>query len=472
MSKPRENKVKRSKMDAYIAWFMKWMPESFFICLILTIFVAVLALVFCDVPVWSMDPGVNSIISSWTNGFWGLLAFTMQMTVLLATGNAVAASPPARKLLSGLARIPKTRAQFIILGTVISALLGYVHWGLGMMGAIVLGRELLAQAKLKGIKLHMPVLVAAVFLAFLPGSAGISGAAALYAATKGYLRDLVPETYRAVVPEMVALTDSVASVGFILLLLVCMVVPILLCIVMHPKDESKIKELDDDLMQEILGTQGKIEIDRSTPAAKMNACRSVMYLIGGIGLVYSVISLWSLGITGLNLNSFNFLFLSLGMVLCANWGPEYYCKLIREGVLGTWGFILQFPFYAGIFGIISQTGLGVVISHAFTSISTETTWPAIAYVYSAILNIAVPSGGSKFIIEAPYIVPTTIDLGVSMGKVIQAYQMGDGTTNLIIPFFALPYLANFKLKFNEIVAYTVPPVAIIFVLTILYLLVF
>lgn len=467
-----KSKIKRTKMEAYIGFFIKWMPESFFICLMLTILVAVLALIFTDAPIWSFNPKTVSVVSAWRGGFWNLLAFTMQMTLLLATGNAVAASPPAQRLLAQLAKQPKTRTQFIILGAVVSALLGYIHWGLGMMGAIVLGRELLVQAKIKGIKLHVPVLVATVFMAFLPSSAGISGAAPLYAATKGYLKSLVDPSYMALVPEFVPLTDSVANISFILLLSVCMIVPIVFSILMHPVDENRIMEIDDETVQESLRGCDDIVIDRSTPAAKMNASSSIMYLAGGIGLAYSVYNLYRVGLTGLDLNAYNFLFLTFGMFLSANLGPEYYCKLIRDGVMGTWGFIIQFPFYAGIFGIISPTGLGIVISHAFTSISTPRTWPAIAYIYSSLLNIAVPSGGSKFIIEAPYIIPTSIDLGVNLGKVLQAYQMGDGTTNLIIPFFALPYLANFKgLRFSNIVAYTLPPVIIIFVIILVYLLV-
>ncbi|HLS33110.1 MAG TPA: TIGR00366 family protein, partial [Brevibacterium sp.] len=113
--------------------------------------------------------------------------------------------------------------------------------------------------------------------------------------------------------------------------------------------------------------------------------------------------------------------------------------------------------------------LGVVISNAFTAISSASTWPVIAFLYSGLLNIAVPSGGSKFVIEAPYIVPTTLDLNADLGLVMQAYQLGDGVTNLIIPFFALPYLANYKLKFSEVVGYTVPPVLIMLGVVCLYL---
>ena len=144
---------------------------------------------------------------------------------------------------------------------------------------------------------------------------------------------------------------------------------------------------------------------------------------------------------------------------------------MREGISGTWGFILQFPFYAGIFGLISATGLGVLISQAFTAISNATTWPFIAFLYSGILNIAVPSGGSKFVIEAPYIVPTTLDLQADFSLVMQAYQMGDAVFNLLIPFFALPYLANFKLKFGEVVGYTVPPVLVMIGVVSTYLLI-
>lgn len=109
----------------------------------------------------------------------------------------------------------------------------------------------------------------------------------------------------------------------------------------------------------------------------------------------------------------------------------------------------------------------MVTTHFFTSISTASTWPMIAFAYSGLLNIAVPSGGSKFVIEAPYVVPSTLDLGL----VLQAYQMGDGVTNLIIPFFCLPYLANYRLKFSEVIGYTLPAVISIFVLSCAYFLI-
>ena len=397
-------------LDRYLAWFIRWMPDSFVICLALTLIVGALAFFLTGTPLWSSDSDTVTIISSWTDSFWNLLEFTMQMTVLLATGNAVATSPPAKRLLTRVARLPKTRSQVIILAGVVGALLGFVHWGLGMMGGIVLGKELLAEAKKRDIRIHAPVLVATLFMCMVPGAAGMSGAAVLYAATPDYLRDLVPQTHLEATPVTVPLTDTVVRLDFGLLLLVCMIVGIVFMLLMHPKDPAKMKQVDESVFDEIESGASATVVERSTPAQKANASRIVMVVIGGVGLVYSVLNIAATGVAGLDLNAYNFLFLSLGILLCANQGPEYYAGLVREGIAGTWGFILQFPFYAGIFGLISATGLGVVISQAFTAISSATTWPFIAFIYSGILNIAVPSGGSKFVIEAPYIVPTTLRL--------------------------------------------------------------
>lgn len=164
---------KKKFIDSYIAWFDKWMPESFVICLGLTVLVAILALIFTDTSVFSLasfdkESGEVSLVSAWVGSFWSLLAFAMQMTILLATGNAVAASPPARRLLGAIARIPNKPWQFIMIGVVAASIFGYFRWGLGMMAGIVLGKEMLLVAKRKGIKLHMPLFVAALYLAFVP----------------------------------------------------------------------------------------------------------------------------------------------------------------------------------------------------------------------------------------------------------------------------------------------------------------
>ncbi|SMC81785.1 TIGR00366 family protein [Papillibacter cinnamivorans] len=459
--------LKKSKMDSYIEWFFKWFPESFFITLALTIIVALAAMIFTKTPLLTFD-GSASVVSAWNGGFWSLLAFIMQMTILLVTGGVVASSPPIKKLLIRLASLPNNRVTCFIMVAAIAGFCGYIHWGVGMMLGIVFGREIAAAAKKKGIKIHAPVLWTVAFCTMPWGSAGISGAASIYSATPGYLKGLVAEEIKPLVPDALPLTDTVAAPPFILLLIIGAVIYVLVPILMHPKTDDRIREIDDDFLYGVEASAITPVIPRNLPSERMNASRIVMLAVGGVGLFFAIAKIAEAGLAGLSLNLFNFLFLMLGMVLCFNQGPEYYCKLFRDHLMGTWGFILQFSFYAGIFGIIVGTGLGTLITNGFTSISTPSTWPVITYIYSAILNIFVPSGGSKFVIEAPYIIPTSLNLGTSLNATIQAYQMGDSTTNLIIPFFALPYLANFKVKFNDIIPYSLPAVVIVFVVNILY----
>jgi len=118
----------------------------------------------------------------------------------------------------------------------------------------------------------------------------------------------------------------------VILLVICSIITTGFALLMHPKSKDKTETISDEFLAEIQAGSEKISIPRSTPAEKANASRWIMYFVGGIGLLYSVFSLWTGGVTGLTLNSFNFLFLSLGMVLTANYGPEYYAKLIREGI--------------------------------------------------------------------------------------------------------------------------------------------
>ncbi len=106
---PDKTTGEQNLMDRYLAWFIRWMPESFVICLALTVFVGALAYFATDTPFISTDPETTNLVGAWYEGFWSLLAFTMQMTVLLATGSAVASSPPAQRVLTRIARIPNNR---------------------------------------------------------------------------------------------------------------------------------------------------------------------------------------------------------------------------------------------------------------------------------------------------------------------------------------------------------------------------
>ena len=145
------------------------------------------------------------------------------------------------------------------------------------------------------------------------------------------------------------------------------------------------------------------------------------------------------GIVNISLNNFNFIMLMLCVLLC--WTPNVLGKCCADAIGNIWGVVIQFRSMRVFSGLITQTGLNEVIVHFFTSISSQETFPLIAYIYSGLLNLVVPSGGSKFIIEAPYIMEVCTELDVSIARIIDAYNFADLNTNIIQPFWGLAFLA-------------------------------
>ena len=87
-------------------------------------------------------------------------------------------------------------------------------------------------------------------------------------------------------------------------------------------------------------------------------------------------------------------------------------------------------------------------------VATTETYPLIVYIYLGVVNIFVPSGGSKWLIEAPYLLPAAMELGVSSTTTLLAYCYGDSTSNLIQPFWAIPILTVTRMKFGDILGYS------------------
>ena len=154
----------------------------------------------------------------------------------------------------------------------------------------------------------------------------------------------------------------------------------------------------------------------------------------------------------INLDTINLSFLTVGVLLHGT--PARLMAAVRDATPATWGIVLQFPFYAGIASIISKTKLSSMIAHAFTSISTPLTYPALIAAYSAFLGVFVPSGGSKWVIEAPYVMQAAHDHKVHLGWMVACYDLGEAVANLVQPFWMLPVLGLFKLKARDVMGFT------------------
>jgi short-chain fatty acids transporter len=158
-------------------------------------------------------------------------------------------------------------------------------------------------------------------------------------------------------------------------------------------------------------------------------------------------------LNALNLNILNLGFLIVGFILHGT--PARLMRAVQEATPAVWGVILQFPFYAGIAGIITATHLNEQVASVFVRISSPATFPPLVALYSAVLGVFVPSGGSKWVIEAPYVMEAAHTLKVHLGWVVASYDLGEALANLVQPFWMLPILGLFKLGARDVMGYTI-----------------
>ena len=159
-----------------------------------------------------------------------------------------------------------------------------------------------------------------------------------------------------------------------------------------------------------------------------------------------------------NLDTYNFLFLIAALLL--QWRPKNFLRAVQNSLSATGGILIQFPLYAAIAAILTgaKNAAGVSVSdqlaHLFVSVTNHDTFPIAMGIYSAVLGLFVPSGGGKWLLEAPYVMQAANDLKVHLGWVVQTYNAAEALPNLINPFFMLPVLGVLGLKARDIVGFT------------------
>ncbi|HEY0788264.1 MAG TPA: TIGR00366 family protein, partial [Thermoanaerobaculia bacterium] len=158
-------------------------------------------------------------------------------------------------------------------------------------------------------------------------------------------------------------------------------------------------------------------------------------------------------IAALDLNTFNFTFITLGLLL--HWRPRSFLRAVARSVPATAGVLIQFPFYAGIFGIISNTAIEERLAEAFVALTTTNTFPLVVAIYSAILGLFIPSGGGKWIVEAPYVMAAANSWQVHLGWTVQIYNAAEALPNLINPFWMLPLMGIIGAKARDLAGYSI-----------------
>ncbi len=417
----------------------RWLPEPFVFAILLTFVAAIVAM-----PVCHQTP--LEVVEHWGGGVWNLLAFAMQMALVLVCGSTLAAAPTVKRGISALARIPKSPAGAIALVTVISALACWLNWGFGLIVGVIFAKEIARQ--MAGVDYRL--LIASAYSGFVVWHAGLSGSIPLTMATPG---DALATATNGALTAPVPVSETILNPHNIVIVLLVIVAITVANTLMHPKTGAV--TVDPGLLADPEILESPDNLGEKTPAQRMERSYLLSWMIALLLAAYLVVKLFVRGGT-LDLGIVIMLFLSLGLMLHGT--PLAYVRAFGKAATGASGIILQFPFYAGIMGIITGVGasgicMGTVIANACINISNPTTYPLLTFLCAALLNMFVPSGGGHWAIQAPIMFTAGADLGVDPGLTGTAIAWGDAWTNLIQPFWALPALAIAKLSARDIMGY-------------------
>lgn len=429
------------------AWTEKWVPDAFVFALLATLIVVVAGI--------TLTPSsVGQVVDGWGRGFWDLIPFTLQMSLVIITGHVLATSRPMRRVIRIIAGWPSTPKGAVALVTAFALTCSWFNWGFSLIFSAVLAREIARRVE----RVDYRALAAASFLGL--GSVwaqGLSGSAALQMATPGALqpaiRDIV--AHGGVVPGgLITFTHTIFLWQSLVSVVVeIVVVTAVMWLATPPASRAKTAaDLGVDL-----GTSEVTDppvTSAASPGAWLEHSPLLMWVIVGLGAWYLAryFAEASEPLNALNLNIVNLIFLLAGFLLHGT--PGRLMHAVQTATPAVWGVILQFPFYAGISGVITSTHLNEQLANLFVSISTPATFPPLVALYSAVLGVFVPSGGSKWVIEAPYVMAAAHDLKVHLGWVVAAYDLGEAVANLVQPFWMLPILGLFQLRARDIMGYT------------------
>jgi short-chain fatty acids transporter len=451
-------------IGAFLAFHLRrWIPEPFVFALALTLLVGLLA--------WALtDTSPGDVASHWYRGFWMLLEFGMQMVLILTTGYAIALSPIASRLLDRLTGLARTPGAVYVLVMLAGAMFSLVSWGWVVLAA-VLAREL--ARRVAGV--DYAYLVACVYVSSQAWVGGLSSSIPLllntegnFLITSGVLQQTVPAT---------STLGSWVNVVYVALFLVAS--PLLMWW-LRPTAHAT-RTLDQ---LRAPGTANEPGVTEEAESYRLGSepCLSDRLNNGLLLQMFIALAgLWVVlrhfaGAGALDLNIMIFLFLVLG--LFAHRTPMRYVVAMKRACSNISGIVFQYPFYAGIMGIMMFSGLGAMTSEWLASGATLTTLPLIAQFAGALVNFAIPSAGGEWAVIGPAL--TDVALALSAGlpdaerqayvaRIAMAVAYGETSTNLLQPFFLLIVLpimgAGVVIHARDVVGHLVVPFVFIYAVT-------
>lgn len=413
----------------------RYLPDAFLFAVILTLVVFIMG-------IFMTGSSPIQMVEYWGTGFWDLLAFAMQMALIVVTGYVLANTPLVKKGLEKTSMLAKSPGQAIILVTFVASIASLINYGFGL----VVGALLAIQVVKRVPSVDYRLLVASAYSGFLLWHGGLSGSIPLLIAT--------PDHFLEETIGTIPVTETLfSSFNLFIVFILLITLPFLNRILMKSREGMEIinpVDLDTDSFEDTYEEAATVE--EITPSDRLENSWIISILIGLLGLAFVIYHFATNGFD-LNINLVNLIMLFLGILLHGT--PRRFLHSVNNAAKNVGGIIVQFPFYAGIMGMMVASGLSEQMSLWFVSISNEFTFPLFTFLSAGLVNFFVPSGGGQWAVQGPIMIPAGIEIGVDSAKTAVAVAWGDAWTNMIQPFWALPLLAIAGLKVRDIMGFCV-----------------
>lgn len=430
LSPPRRRGL-QTLAPVFVGLFERYMPDPFVLAIGLTAVTAVLALLIAP------KGSPVTIVNSWYTGLFAILGFAFQMILILATGHALAHAPVVSRCIRRLVATAQTPNRAVVLTFLVAAIASLLNWGFGLVVGAILAREVARE-----VRVDFGWMVAAAYSGFAVWASGISSSIALTQATHGNALNIVEK----ITGQLLPLSDTVfASFNWVPTLLVVLVMPIVF-IAIRPAEADVVAFVPE------AETPPPAPDMSNSPARRMDRSPVGSLFLLAAGLA-AVLVLWLQKALVLDVNMVILIFLIGGIALHGS--PVAYGVAMKNAARQTGGMMLQYPFYGGIMGIMSGTGLADTISTAFVAVSSAHTLPFWSYICSLVITFFVPSGGGHWAVQGPFVVPAAAALHASMGGSAMAVAMGEQVANMLQPFWALPVVAMAGIGIQRVMGYTV-----------------
>ncbi|MCG2459252.1 TIGR00366 family protein [Flavobacteriaceae bacterium F89] len=443
--------------------FQKYMPNAFVFAMLLTLITGLTALI------W-LDTTPLEIIKGWYDGFWSLLEFGMQIVLIIITGFAIALSPTVKRTIDKLTNYIKTPRQVYFVVIFIGASLTLVSFG-WIVITCVLAREL--AIRIKGV--NYPFLVACVYFSAGSWVTGLSSSIPLLLGTeKNYLIEA------GILSEIIPTSLTLGSTLNIAMMVLSVVFAPLMIVLLIPKTKH-LKTLED-MLEDKTEKKGlsikdealSMKLSFKSISDSLNNGVILQTCIVLMGLTYIIYHFFTNGFQ-LNFNIMIFIFLIIGLALHKT--PMRYVIAMKRSSSNISGVIFQYPFYAGIMGIMLYTGLGEKLAELLASVGTINSYPFYAYLTGGVINFAIPSAGGEFAVVGPSIINAVKEIGIGLPanevtamitRASMSIAYGESLTNALQPFYLLlvfPIMgAGIKIQARDVMGYLAIPFIVFFII--------